>query len=210
MPPILDNATFNSTAFDTTGANFVLIKPVDSDFTALAAPEDWKKVFLTKSSKYSDKMPKTPVYGNNRKPVGSKFGNKEIMYNFDCMDFSAATEKFFTETVIGTYFAMLIPVGPRGYSVANGCNMFKFRFAGCGEFSAEFEENTPEGESFPVTFIPKENTTGSAVALTNIGALTGLTGIDDDLDLDATDWGAIDVSLAAGKFVERFEVKMKY
>ncbi len=172
---------------------------VNSDGSLLDTPDAFVRGPVKLTSSYLFQAPREAVFDSAKDQFASKRGNKIITYGATLGQVNAELEDYFTDYVENRYFSILVMAGISKRDNVNEEWLQKIRWFPIVQWDVNWNEDQPDAAP-EVKFIPQKNPTSSALALTNVGTITGLTDADSENDLVTADWEALDFSVAPNKY----------
>jgi len=195
----MPTSNYDPSAYQEAGANHFYLLQVDKDGSALATPDAWGHMQIKLTSAFSDSQPNNPVYADDKQEFTSIPGQRTISLMLEVGQDDVTTQSML-QNALGKYYAVLNFVGVNNYDNTASLNTMKIEYFPICKLDAVYERNTPDGRKPKFTFRPIKNPTASALTLTNVGTITGLTTADADNNLDSTAWDALDFSVAPQKY----------
>lgn len=187
------------------------LKEVKSNCADLGTPDTFARAMVKMTTSFIDENPIEQVRDSAKRTFATKQGEQNIMYTIKIGQSDADTENFFRYTVKGKYYAVMLMEGISKYDTTLEKNLQKVKFFCLVRFEVRWNEDSPDGKEAEVKMIPLPNPTSSAIALSNVGTITGaLTTADADNDLDSTAWEALDFSVAPGRPDQTLATVMTY
>lgn len=201
---------FDASAYQEEGSRFWAIIEVNKNGAPLTSPDTWALGTGRLATTFTDTNPKTTINAEDKKKWATTDGEQDINLEITLGQTDADTEEFYRNTVVGKYYALLWLCGISHYDNTTNRNFQKVRFFPIVEFERSYVETKPGG-SVVVKALPQANNTTAAIALANVGTITGvLTTLDEMAGLDQTAWNSLSFSVAPGKYDNVKSTQMIY
>lgn len=186
------------------------IKEVKSNGSDLGTPDTWTKAMVKMTTDFIDENPIEQVRNSAKKVFSTKQGEQNIMYTIKSGQDDVDSENFFRNLSKGRFYSVMLMEGISHYDNTAENNVQKIKWFPIVRFENRYNYSTPDGREPEIKIVPLPNPTSSALTLTNVGALTGLTAASAENDLDDTAWDALDFSVSPGATDQTLGCAMTY